>query len=572
MHRLLATITKTRISYIAVIAMFVQLFGIVSCVDCRAANPETPGTASGQTQQTNPAYELRPAIRADKDDFLKDNAIPTFSDGVPADPHFKDPFAAGEAASSVSMAPLRLSSSLQISSFQPLVPEGSFDQMISLREALDYAMENSLPIRISKATYEYQRYQFWGNVASALPNIGASYTLTKSKVLPDTKSLARNFTPRMSLPVFQGGSVFYGALSQYYRTKGWKESLNATVNESLLDVYQKYATLVLNRSLLKIRAKSLEVSREQLDLNNKLYRAGTGTRFAIMQSRTQLAQDQQALLQQQVLVRQSSLALSYSLNAPMAVNFIPVEDTISERYLLQNATNIDRLIQTAIKFRPDLKQYELFKLSAARNVQVASSVLYPNATFFLLYSYSNTTQNQSRAKENAGGGIGDTAGAGVFGGKFNTFEGGFALTQSLPGFGLVGAANIAGAQVLNKQALMQANQELQLVMQQVRGDYVNWLSAKQQIEATVYGTASAGEALRLAEVRVKTGIGTNLELIQAQRDYINALTSEAQAIINSNIAQALLQRDIGVISIESLTRGYKVAAEPLKQSSSGRNP
>jgi len=511
------------------------------------------------------------------DNLLKPPIAPPPTDGASPPLDLKDPFASADSGSSVSMAPLRLNSRIQISSFLPLRPEGSFDQMISLKEALDYAMENNLPIRISRETYAYQKYQFLSSLANALPNLGASYTLTKSKVLPSTSSLSRVFTPRISYPVFQGGSVFYGALSQYYREKGWKEALHSSVNESLLDVYQKYSNLVLNRALLKIRAKSLEVSREQYVLNQRLFRAGTGTKFAILQSRTQLAADQEALLQQQVLVRQSSLALAYSLNAPMAMNFIPSEDNISEQQLLQKATNIDRLIETALRYRPDLKQYELFKLAAARNVQVAASALYPNASFFTLYSYSNTTVNTPQAPlknltSTSSSSLGSTAGAGVFGGLFNTFEGGFALTYSLPGFGLVGAANVAGAQVLNKQALMQANQELQLVMQQVRADYISWLSAKQQIEATVYGAASAGEALRLAEIRLLNGVGTNLELIQAQRDYISALSSEAQAIINSNIAQALIQRDLGVISVDSLTKGYVVGSVPSNQDSRGAKP
>jgi len=53
------------------------------------------------------------------------------------------------------------------------------------------------------------------------------------------------------------------------------------------------------------------------------------------------------------------------------------------------------------------------------------------------------------------------------------------------------------------------------------------------------------------------GVGTNLELIQAQRDYIQALINQAQAIIASNQAQAQLLHDAGIISVETLTAGFK---------------
>ena len=52
-------------------------------------------------------------------------------------------------------------------------------------------------------------------------------------------------------------------------------------------------------------------------------------------------------------------------------------------------------------------------------------------------------------------------------------------------------------------------------------------------------------------------MGTNLEQIQSQRDYAAALTNQAQAIGNSNIAQAQLLHDMGMISVTTLTEGYK---------------
>jgi outer membrane protein TolC len=91
----------------------------------------------------------------------------------------------------------------------------------------------------------------------------------------------------------------------------------------------------------------------------------------------------------------------------------------------------------------------------------------------------------------------------------------------------------------------------------VRSDYVTALSAREQIDNAAYGVDSSQEALRLAGLRLKSGYGTNLELITAQRDYINALYSQAQAIVASNLAQAQLLHDTGVLSTETLTSGYR---------------
>ncbi len=458
------------------------------------------------------------------------------------------------------MSKLRLHSAVHAYEFRPVKMESKFSQPITLAEALGYALNNNLPIKISKENWNYQRFVLFSNTASLLPNFAMSYDLTRTHIMnEDISSLARVFLPRVSYPVFQGGSVVYGIIGQLCREKGWRQAYHASVNDALLDVYQRYNNLLLARVLLQIRAKAVEVSEEQLKVNQAQEKAGTGTRFAVMQSETQLANDRQALLQQEVAVRQAALALNFSLNSPMAVNLVPVEETISEQALFQSHASISELVDYALRHRPDLREYELFKIAAATNVQVAAAPLYPQLAFFTQYSYTNTTTSpgdRARARASAAASTA-TAGAGVFGGLFETYQQGMGLVWNLAGGGLVSAANIAAAQSLNRQAAIQANQQLQTVLQQVRSSYLNWRVAREQIDNAAKGVDSSAEALRLAELRLKTGVGTNLELIQAQRDYINALTTQAQAIVSSNLAQAQLLHDTGVISLETLLHGYR---------------
>jgi len=449
---------------------------------------------------------------------------------------------------------LRLHSAVHLYSFKPIRLEVQYDQPVTLEDALKYAEENNLPIKISRENMYYQRWVLASQAANFLPNFSMSYNITHTRILNEkVSSLAHVFVPRMTYPVFQGGSVLYGFLGQYARERGWTAAFHASINDALLDIYQKYNTLLLNRVLLQIRAKAVEVSQEQLKVNQALERSGTGTRFAVMQSETQLATDRQALLQQQVTVRQSALALNYSLNYPMAVNLVPAEEDISEQSLFRANANIAELVNLSLKQRPDLREYEFFRFAAGRNVQVAAAPLYPTLGFFTQYSFTDTITNP--VATSAG-----TAGAGVFGGLFKTNQAGMALVWNLSGMGLVSATNIAAAQSLARQAGVQANQELQTVFQQVRSSYLSWRVAREQIDNAATGVDSSAEELRLAELRLRQGVGTNLELIQAQRDYINALTTQAQAIVGSNLAQAQLLHDTGVITIDTLLHGYQDGA------------
>jgi outer membrane protein TolC len=550
-----------------------------------------------------------------------------------------------EANRTLDLGPLHQSEFPQLGSLRPIRLEASYNEPLTLQDALNYALRNNLPIKISHESWLYQKYQYWGELVDFLPNFSMSWNLTNSQITnTGVNSDSRVFQTGLRFPVFLGGNVVYTALAQYYRERGWRHALNSTINDSLLDVFTKYNNLVLNNALLQIRAKAYQISQAQLSLNNALYQSGTGTQFAIMQSRTLLAQDRQALLQQQAVSRQAAMALAFSLNLPMAINLIPAQDTVTEVAITNEKTNINDLVKLALIHRPELRQYEFFRLSAARNVQVAASLLYPQASFFTTFTHSsvsvypadgnlngvanaqitqfqngnglatNTALNQTASFSPTGGSTtantgavtsatsvvassggtplnnvqsgslvtsgavapsiassvsgnvgntgnnqngSNTAGAGVFGGLFNTFQAGFTINWSLTNLGLGNVANILSARALSRQALFQANQELLLVTQQVRASYLNALTAKEQIDNAAYGVASASEALRLADLRLRTGMGTNLELINAQRDYVNALSDQAQAIIASNLAQAQILHDTGLISVDSLTRGWR---------------
>jgi outer membrane protein TolC len=471
-----------------------------------------------------------------------------------------EPATSHDANKTIPMGPFRLGSSLEIASLKPIRLDVGYNRTISLPEALYDCQQNSLPIRITRESWNYQKITLIGNIFNALPtpSFGAAYGQTWSRILSSAKSNATVFQPTLFLPVFQGGAQVFTMWAQYYRDKGWHQSYNASVNDALLDVYQNYENLLLQYMLLQIRAKSLQVSQQQLELNNTLYTAGTGTQFAIMQSRTQLAADRQAMQQQQVDVRQAGLSLAYALNLPIAVNLVPEDESITEQSIFDEGIPVSTLTDVAVLHRPELRQYELFHLAAQRNIQVAAAALYPTAGLFGTSTYAGTKVVPIGANVANG-----TAGAGVFPGVFDTYQGGYTVNWNLPYMGLPTAFNIASARVLANQAQLQANQELLLVLEQVRGDYLTALSTRAQIDSAAYGGVSASEGLRLAQLRLRSGVGSNLELITAQRNYTEATTAQAQAIIASNVAQAQLLHDMGVITIDALTSGFKLTPDLL---------
>lgn len=491
--------------------------------------------------------------------------------GATGDPQLQGPDL--QKARSVTLDPIPMSQLLPIGKKKlPAIRlEATYTDIISLKDCLNYALYNSLPIRISDASYDSQKYLFVSALGQFLPDFTQTlrYQQVDSQRPPITNTLTDSTTVRF--PVFQGGGVFYNSLVNLNRTKAAKSSYKATINDTLLEVYRRYNELILNHVLLQIRVKSVELSRAQLALNEQLKEAGVGTNFAIYQSRTQLALDKQALLQQQVAVRQSAIQLSVAMNSNISSNIYPDELRAVEARLVDQDWVINQLVAVAAKRRPELRQFEELRIAARRNVQVAASPLYPTLQFFASKTHSTVTSNGGSGNNTglsgstviiptgAGGG-----GIGISGNGGRSFSGGFDLSWNLDGFGVVDAGRTLSAKALARQAMLQSNQQLLTVLQEIHGSYLNMLTASEQVDVAGEAVFSSGEQLRLANLRLRYGQGINLELIQAQRDYITSLVSQAQAIITYNIAQAQLLRDTGMISVGALT-----TTRPPKISSTG---
>lgn len=498
----------------------------------------------------------------------------------------------------------------------PIRLEARYDQPVGLRDVLTIALQNNLPIQISKAGFDSQRYLFYGALGRFLPDNNLIYRVqqlyTEGNYPVDTRTLSNT----VRFPVFQGGRVVFGSLVSLYRMRTERFRYGTTINDTLLEVYNRYYNLLLQQILLQIRLKSVEVSRAQLRLNEQLRAAGTGTNFAVMQSMTQLALDKQNLLTQQVAVRQASLQLALSLNTSVAANFIPTQAQVTETRLVDPSLSIDQITDIALRNRPELKQLNNNRLAQSRQVVVNAAPLMPTMQFFISANRTETLRrgaNANNANANAavavpGGGAGGAnlgvqvgtgvAGTGIGGnivqgvgaagiGAVNSsvvvpggggtglvvgatanqsVTAGFDITWNLSGLGVPDSMNVMSQKALARQAMLQYNQQVITVLQQVRQSYLNTLTTEEQVDVAGEGVVASQEGLRLANLRIQHGVGTNLELIQAQRDYITALINQAQAIINFNLSQAQLIRDMGIISVEALTVEQKrpISAAPIK--------
>ena len=450
----------------------------------------------------------------------------------------------------------------------PLRLEASYSEAVTLRQLLTLAVDNNLPIKIAAAEQKSKKYDVLSSFGQLLPTSATGY------VRPHTWTQGSQinfplFYQIVYMPVFKGGHDVFDLLRARHESRAAAHFTNATINDQLLEVYVKYQDLILQRALLQIRIKAVEVSQTQLQMNEDMRAAGEGTRFEVLQSRSQLLRDQQDLLKQQVDLRHAAINLAACLNLSPTMNLIPDEHDVSVTNIINPSLSIFDLTNLAIERRPELKRYEELRLAARREVQVAASELYPNASFFIANGLANTHVRGgtgSTSASNSGlvipagialaGGLINVGGtSGTNGQWINSFSAGFLLNWLLPGMGVPAMGRVLALKQQARKVALQANQTFVDIMRDLHNSYLDVLNSRAEIPVAEDAVVTAAEELRNADMRHRYGVGTNLDVLQAQRDYISALTRQADALIAYRKAQARLLHDSGTISVDTLTMG-----------------
>lgn len=447
----------------------------------------------------------------------------------------------------------------------PFSLDANAAESINLRDVLITCMDRNLDLAISKANSKVQKWNYLSSLGKFLPDVTMSFQeffLKGAIGLPFNQAFGSTFSnslanggtgvegslrnrnvvninspfiamgPGFRYHAYRGGRVLFGALQAKHTYKAARAEQNATLSDVLVSTTKDYYNLLLSEAILQIRIQAVRTSEEQLRNNSNRFRSGLATSLDVLQSKTQLSRDRQSLVDQQIARRNAALTLAQEINTNLGTDLLPSDMTVRKVRLIDPQLAVSDLLRIAIDNRPELKQYEELRLAAKRAIMVAAAPLQPS------FALSGN----------------------IFGlGPPRQIEALFALglnvNWSLGGMGTVDAAKMQAARWQARQAHLQANKELVTVLGQARSSLLQSLDAERNIDEAGNEVTSAAEELRLAQLRFRSGLGTNLDIITAQRDYTQALIDKAQAIINFNIAQAQMLHDIGVISVDSLTSG-----------------
>ncbi len=305
-----------------------------------------------------------------------------------------------------------------------------------------------------------------------------------------------------------------------------------------LQALKEFFELQKSNEEIRIARDSILTSQTSLKEAEIRLEAGIGTKFEVLEAKTQLAKDKQFLATNsgKSKINQSKLSKTLNLNR----NLKPIVRSKPKILGLWD-TSLSQSIISAYKFQKVLKQ-SLLEISINNNQ--ANSALGSSQPKVSLFNTFSTSFSKGEVgvvdpdNDNEVFSESNTIGIQF---DWKVFDGGY-------------AKSIYNSKKERSKEL-KANYELKKnqILQEVKESFYNLEIAKNNITNTFNEILSAKESLRLALLRLKAGITTQREVVSNQRDLTQAEVNYIAAITDYNSNLVNLKRETGITKLQSCT-------------------
>jgi outer membrane protein len=295
-------------------------------------------------------------------------------------------------------------------------------------------------------------------------------------------------------------------------------NLTRTQSDLILQVKQAFYAFAQDQRLIAVNEANVKSAQDQLALAQALTANGIGLPSDVVRAETALDE----AISNLVVARNNASTARVNLALLMGIDpRTPVQTADSSEPAPENQ-NVNDLIDLGLKQRPDILQAQATLNAANLGVSAAKTTNAPSFSANLGYaSRGNVFPPNNNAL---------TIGASV---SWDPFDGG--LTGGL--------VKQARAGVESAQASFQ-NVRLGVVSD-VSTAFLNMKTAEQRLDTAGSEVANAQESLRLAEGRYRNGVGTFLEVTDAQTALLTAQTNQVNARSALDQARAALSRAVG---------------------------
>lgn len=273
-------------------------------------------------------------------------------------------------------------------------------QKIDLKTAIDYALNNNLQVKqaqfqeaVTDENFKQSRYEMLPNLNSNISGdqrFGLYFDQTAGGLINGSTNAA-NANLSSNLLLFNGLRLQNQIKQNKYLLMADKSNVEKVKNDLTLTVISTYLAALTNKDFITAAQQQVELSKQQLNLEQKNFDVGNKTLADLSQSKAQLATNELSLTNAENAYEISILDLKQLMEInpetplELAVPILPDINQLGKTY------SGNEVFNRAVNNYPDIKlaQYnsEAFKFG----VKAAKGSLYPSVGFGgqLFNSYSS---------------------------------------------------------------------------------------------------------------------------------------------------------------------------------------
>ncbi len=409
-----------------------------------------------------------------------------------------------------------------------------------LDSMVDEALAHNANLAVAVARVDEARALLGETRSGQFPTVDATYSRDR------TQSSLRTAMP---LPpgVVRRSDNYRGTLNVSYELDLWGRLRNATAaarSELLateaaqetvrialaVDVAQAYFALRSLDEQVAATQRSVISRGESLALQKQRYDSGVISEFEYRQLEAEelAARAQLPVLESRRTRQENALAVLLGRSPRAIYTGVVVEKTAADEPAKpQQALVVPAGLPSELLLRrPDLVEAEQRLIAANARIGAARAAYFPSLSITGFFGGASTTMNE------------------LFTSPAGTWQTAGTLTQPIWNAGSVGSqVDVASAR--QRQALAQYKLAIQNAFREVRDAVAAQAKTREQFDAEDKRAATLREALRLAKLRYVSGISSQLDVLDAERDLLAAELNRSDALRAQRAAVTDLLKALG---------------------------
>ena len=415
---------------------------------------------------------------------------------------------------------------------------------ITLDECINIGLINNYGIKIAEDKLDVSKYNYRSLIAKYLPDIGLlgygnllrGEYLIGNALLRNINELAVLGGGYIKHDLLNGGKTIFESKAGRYLMQAERKNLNFTKEETIMKIATYYYELLDTKLRLEIYIKNHSERKAQLKLTENLYEAGLGTKFDVIRAKNELANAEQEILNMISQFKTNQANLTYIMGVDFKISLCPREDEVKPYMLINEKITLNELAMSGIKERQDVRSLEEKIKSAEYEKKMLYSEFIPKADITAQYSSQGTVR------------VG-------FGQNLQVVA-----NLNIPIGKNMGVNTLNKIKMKESEIKMlehQLQEKKREIEQNIISSFYKCKTSKDRAKIAEKQIDYATESVNLAELRLDTGEGILLDVIQAQTLKTSARIEYLDTIINYNINQIELLYNAGLISKNTILKDYK---------------